>query len=198
MTPSAPVPAAHRVAVVLAAGEGRRFGAVKQLAPLDGRPLLRHALDAVVSRPDVDGTVVVLGAHAHAILAALDLRDVTVVRCHDWARGPAASLATGLAAARRAGAGEVLITLGDQPAIHAVAIDRVLGTPGDVVRAAHGRRPGHPVLLRGAAIDHVAGLDDDGRKAFLAGAAHLVAVGDVDEGPDVDRPEDLRALERRP
>jgi CTP:molybdopterin cytidylyltransferase MocA len=31
---------------VLAAGAGRRFGGTKQLADLDGRPLLQHAIDA--------------------------------------------------------------------------------------------------------------------------------------------------------
>ncbi len=46
--------------LVLAAGAGERFGgAVKQLAPLDGKPLLEHALAAVSS---LDRVVVVLGA----------------------------------------------------------------------------------------------------------------------------------------
>lgn len=185
----------RRVAVVLAAGEGRRFGAVKQLAPLRGRPLLRHVLDAMVSRADVAETVVVLGAHVDTIRGALDLTDATVVVCDDWAHGPSASLATGLAAAVRSGAGEVLIVLGDQPMLPAVTVDRVLAGPGDVVRAVHGRRPGHPVLLRGDAIAHVAGLGDADRKTYFAAAARPVPVGDVDPGPDVDRPEDLLALE---
>ena len=33
--------------LVLAAGEGSRFGGTKQLAPLGGRPLLEHALAVV-------------------------------------------------------------------------------------------------------------------------------------------------------
>src|SRR6185437_10811575 len=45
-------------ALVLAAGEGRRFGGTKQLAELDGRPLLSYALAAVAG---ISPRVVVLG-----------------------------------------------------------------------------------------------------------------------------------------
>jgi CTP:molybdopterin cytidylyltransferase MocA len=37
--------------LVLAAGAGTRFGGRKQLADLDGRPLLEHALEAMASAP---------------------------------------------------------------------------------------------------------------------------------------------------
>lgn len=36
-------------AIILAAGGSQRFGAPKQLAHLDGRPLVRHAVDAAVA-----------------------------------------------------------------------------------------------------------------------------------------------------
>ena len=36
--------------LILAAGEGRRFGGTKQLAELHGRPLLEHALEAMTRR----------------------------------------------------------------------------------------------------------------------------------------------------
>ena len=47
-------------AVVLAAGAGSRFGGGKLLAPLDGRPILAHVLDAVRTVGPAE-TVVVLG-----------------------------------------------------------------------------------------------------------------------------------------
>ena len=40
--------------VVLAAGGASRFGSPKQLAELDGRPLLQHAVDAMLAVPAVD------------------------------------------------------------------------------------------------------------------------------------------------
>jgi len=54
------------LAVVLAAGAGRRFGSTKMLAPLAGRPVLGHVLDAVAAAGLVD-VVVVLGDEAAAI-----------------------------------------------------------------------------------------------------------------------------------
>ena len=57
--------------VVLAAGAATRFGGRKQLALLDGRPLLEHAL-AIAAAGGTDLTVVVLGAYAEEIEAAVD------------------------------------------------------------------------------------------------------------------------------
>ena len=53
--------------IILAAGEGRRFGGAKQLAPLNGRPLIEHALEAMLAVPALDPVVIVLGAHADRI-----------------------------------------------------------------------------------------------------------------------------------
>ena len=48
--------------IVLAAGSGSRFGGTKQLAQLDGIPLLEHALRAIEAVRAIDRIVVVLGA----------------------------------------------------------------------------------------------------------------------------------------
>ncbi len=85
--------------IVLAAGAGRRFGGAKQLARLDGRPLLAHVLDRAWAVPALDQIVVVLGAHGAAIRAEVDFEGVEVVECADWAEGQAASLRAGVAAA---------------------------------------------------------------------------------------------------
>lgn len=51
-------------ALVPAAGSGRRFGGEvpKQYLQAAGRPLIEHALDALLSHPAVDGVVVALAA----------------------------------------------------------------------------------------------------------------------------------------
>ncbi|MEA2445246.1 MAG: molybdenum cofactor cytidylyltransferase, partial [Thermoleophilales bacterium] len=56
--------------IVLAAGAGTRFGGRKQLAELDGRPLLEHALEALESAPVAD-RIVVLGADAADVAAGV-------------------------------------------------------------------------------------------------------------------------------
>ena len=81
--------------LVLAAGEGSRFGGTKQLAEVRGRPLLEHALAAVSQLP---ARVVVLGHAADEIRAAVDLQGARAVLCEDWREGQAASLRCGIEA----------------------------------------------------------------------------------------------------
>jgi molybdenum cofactor cytidylyltransferase len=177
-------------ALVLAAGEGRRFGGTKQLAELDGRPLLEHALAAVTA---VSPRVVVLGHAADEIRASVDLHGAEPVVCEDWREGQSASLRRGLAAL--AGADAVLVVLGDQPGITASAIDAVLAEGGDedAVRATYGGVPGHPVLLRRALLDRAGELrGDSGFRDLLQNArVREVDVGHLADPADIDTREEL-------
>ena len=111
-------------AVVLAAGEGSRFGGPKHLAELDGRPLLEHVLIALAAVPAVERIVLVLGARADEIRARVDLHGAEVVIADDWAEGQAASLRAGLTALDDTDG--ALILLGDQPGMTPAAIEAVL------------------------------------------------------------------------
>ena len=125
--------------ILLAAGEGRRFGGPKQLARVDGRPLIEHALEAL---HDLDRRIVVLGARADEVRAGADLRGSEIVVCDDWAEGMGASLRRGLAAA--GDTDEVVIMLADQPFLTAAVVARVRAAPGDSARAVFAGAPGHP------------------------------------------------------
>ena len=185
--------------VVLAAGAGRRFGSAKQLAPYQGRPLLEHALLAMSGSALLDVRVVVLGANAGEILAAVERHGAEAVICSDWDAGQSASLRAGVAAlAERVEA--IVITLGDQPAIDPAAIDRVIGGRDGrsvAVRATYGGRAGHPVLLERPLFDRVARLHgDQGARSLLEGAAvGLVECGDLGADTDIDTPDQLRLSE---
>jgi nicotine blue oxidoreductase len=160
---------------VLAAGEGSRFGGVKQLAPLRGRPLLEHAL-AVMSEA-CDRVVVVLGAHAAEVRAGVDLGGAEAVDCDDWAEGTFASLRTGLHAIGHEH-DAVVVALGDQPGLERARIDAVLAVGAPIARALDGGAPSHPVVIR--------------RGARVTPEALRTAPG-VELGPlpDVDTPADL-------
>ena len=66
-------------AVVLAAGEAKRFGALKQVLPWRGVPLVAHVADQALRCPDMDRVAVTVGAGAEQVRAALAGRDVSVV-----------------------------------------------------------------------------------------------------------------------
>ena len=191
------------VGVVLAAGAGRRFGGGKQLALLDGRPLLEHALEAAAAAPGLDRHFVVLGANRDRIRETVDLHGHEPVVADDWDEGLAASLRAGVSAAREAGATAVLITLGDQPRVGAEAIARVIAAREDqakAVRASYDGKPGHPTLLEEALFDTALALEGDegARGVFKPEFTRLVPCDDIAVPTDIDVVADLRAMSTEP
>jgi molybdenum cofactor cytidylyltransferase len=175
--------------LLLAAGEGKRFGGPKQLARVDGRPLIEHALRALGG---LERIVVVLGARAEEIRAGADLGGAEIVVCPDWAEGMGASLRTGLAALRDAD--EVVIVLADQPFITPEVVARVRAVPGDAVRAVYDGAPGHPVVVRRAVLDRAGELRGD--KGFRGVAMAEVECGDLADPQDIDTRADLEVVRR--
>ena len=179
--------------LVLAAGEGSRFGGIKQLAPLEGRPLLEHALAAVAA---LSPRVVVLGHAAGEVLAGADLQGAEAVVCEDWREGQSASLRCGVAALGPVDA--AVVVLGDQPRITAAVVAAVVAAaPGaDAVRASYHGTPGHPVLLSRALLDRAGELRGDvGFREILDRAdVREVEAGGLADPTDVDTREELARL----
>jgi molybdenum cofactor cytidylyltransferase len=187
-------------AVVLAAGSGSRFGAgAKQLAELEGIPLLEHALRAVEAVPAIDRIVVVLGARAEEIRAGVDLGQAEPVVCEDWEEGQAASLRCGIAAVADAEA--AVLTLGDMPRITPQVIARFADLAAEHgtqarARAVYEGAPGHPVVLGSAYFEQVAALRGDvgAREVLKAIGAYPIECSPLCDATDVDTPEALDRL----
>jgi molybdenum cofactor cytidylyltransferase len=184
--------------LVLAAGASQRFGAVKQLARLDGRPLLEHVLLAM-SGASLDRVAVVLGAHADEVIDAVPLHGAEPVVCAGWAEGLAASLRAGVEALDDCDA--VAVVLGDQPRVSAAAVARVVSQRGRdelAVRATYGGVPGHPVLLERTLLARVGELHGDaGARDLLHGVPlREVACDGLGSPDDIDTPEALAGLQR--
>lgn len=192
------------VGVVLAAGAARRFGSPKQLAELDGIPLVVHAVEAQLAVPALSEVLVITGSHGREVAHALaGLEDVRVLRCARWEEGMAASLRTGIAAAREDRADLVLLTLADQPRITpqviAMVMDHALDvTPPAPARATYGGVPGHPVALPAALFSKLMALEGDaGARELLADPrvrVRTAEAGHLCDPTDVDTPEALEAL----
>ena len=198
---SAAVNPLRRIAgLVLAAGAGRRFGGPKQLAELDGRPLLEHVLAAMAAVDAFERVVVTLGAGAHEILDAVDLHGAEPLLVDDWQEGQAASLRAGVAAlAPHADA--IVVVLGDQPLLTPATISLFAAAwdgSEPALRATAGGAPGHPVLLTRPLYAGVAGLRGDrGARALLDAAQARTIDCDPAVAVDVDTPAQLDALRRR-
>ena len=183
--------------LVLAAGAGRRFGGPKQLAAVRGRPVLEHAVRAMVAVPAIDPLLVVLGAHAREVRAGVDFHGAGVVECAEWREGVAASLRCGVAALGDVDA--VVVTLGDQPFITPQVIAGALEWDDDrhdAVRTTYHGAPGHPVLLTGRLLERVRQLRGDvGFRDVLLGArVRRFEAGHLADPTDIDTREQLETL----
>ncbi|MCJ2087434.1 nucleotidyltransferase family protein [Methylobacterium sp. E-005] len=188
--------------ILLAAGRGTRFGPEpKLLAPLDGKPLVRHAAEAALGagpRP----VIAVLGAYADAVRAALEGLDLMCVKNPDYVAGLATSLRVGIGALP-ASCTAAVVVLGDMPRVTAAHIDRLATAftdatpePAAVVPVQDGRS-GNPVLLNlrrlGADIAQLRG--DHGAGPILRGRTDVLEIsGDSATGLDIDTPAALAAL----
>ena len=183
-------------AIVLAAGAGSRFGGGKQLAPLEGRPILQHVLDTLATA-GVSDVIVVLGHDREAIEAAMAWRSERRVVNPGPDRGLASSLEVGVAALEPA-ATAALVVLGDQPLLAASTVRALLAAPDDPVRTVvvprydddQGR---NPVLIRRVAFDLIAEVHGDrGLGPVLAAHPDRIFAIPLDgSNPDVDTRADL-------
>jgi len=135
--------------VILAAGEAKRFGAQKLLAPLDGRPLVQHVIDAA-NASCLEDIVLVVGTKANDLLPELDVGRTRVVHNPDPARGLASSLQIGLRSLDQ-GLNAALVILGDVPGVTTALIDELVARGRDtgasaVISVWRGRRS-PPVVL---------------------------------------------------
>ena len=188
--------------VLLAAGGASRFGTPKQLAELDGVPLLEHAIAAIEAVPAIERIVVVLGAGAEAVRAGVDFGSTEVVVCEDWETGQSASLRKGIAAI----AGEALaavITLGDMPRVTPQVIARFADVAGEHgalarARAVYDGVPGHPVVLGSAYFGAVAEIEGDvgARELLRRIGVFKIECAHLCSAIDVDTPADLEGLQR--
>lgn len=201
-------PRSQTVVVVLAAGSARRFGTVKQLAEIDGVPMITRVVGTALDA-GVNDVVVVLGAEADRIDETLrsDLSSAQSSRVHRvdnprHGEGQATSLVAGLEAAMATGASVAVILLADQPDVTTNAVQTVAAAVNAdriAARASYTDGVGHPVAFHRSAWPKIAA-----EVAGDAGARHLLKdleVLDVKVGGrrpvDVDVQDDLGCVGSR-
>jgi CTP:molybdopterin cytidylyltransferase MocA len=195
--------------VLLAAGEGSRFGQPKALVEFGGQTLAERGVN-LLRAGGADPILVVTGA------APVNLPATHSVYNPAWRTGMGSSLRAALQAltggdadagedaGHEAGqeAGAVVVALADQPLIGPEAVARLIAAYRDgasVVVAAYDGRPRNPVLL---AREHwpeviATAAGDQGARAFLRTRPDLVTLvecGDTGRPDDIDTPADLARI----
>ena len=197
---NAPRPELH--ALVLAAGSARRFGALKQLQPIEGEALLLRV--ARRAGAAVDHTAVVLGSHAEALAALLAEEPFKLHVNPRWAEGLATSIRTGIAALPRSCAG-AMVVLADQAAIGAAQYAQLAAlwrqAPDSIAAAYYSGSAGAPAIFPRRLFGALLALEGDvGARGLLrAHASDLITLAMPSAALDLDTPEDLSAcLSYRP
>ena len=190
-------------AIVLAGGQGSRFGGGKLLAPYRGGELIDGALAAAFAAP-VERVVVVTGYDrdrvGESVEAFAERRGdglaCQIVHAKDYAEGMAATLRTGVAALT-ADIDGAFVFLGDMPRIPHDAAGRLAAALGahDAAAPSHQGARGHPVLFSRTMFPDLMALTGDagaGRILHdLQGRLALVEIDDDGVLYDVDRWSDL-------
>ncbi len=195
--------------VLLAAGEGSRFGRPKALVEVDGQTLAERGV-ALLRAGGADPIVVVTGA------ARIQLSGIHAVHNEEWRTGMGSSLRAALRAldAARAGnsdqasealpadVGAVVVALADQPLVGPEAVARLIAAyrgGASVAVAAYDGKPRNPVLVAREHWPEVIALaaGDTGARAFLRARPDLVTLvecGDTGSPDDIDTPADLARI----
>ncbi len=195
--------------VLLAAGQGSRFGRPKALVELDGRTLAERGV-TMLRAGGADPILIVTGA------AQVDLghlgpdHQARTVYNREWRTGMGSSLRaalralTELEAGQEAGpeVGAAVVALADQPLVGAEAVGRLIAAyqaGAGVAVAAYGGQPRNPVLLAREHWPEVIAMatGDQGARAFLRARPELVTpveCGDTGRPDDIDTPADLEHI----
>ena len=162
------------------------MGAPKALTPIAGEAAIAR-ITRVARACGLDVTVV---TRVGIELPPLDAR---IVMNPTPEAGRTGSLQLGLAVVK---AREVLCWPVDHPLASEATARALLATPGDWVVPEHAGRGGHPILLRGIALDAVRSAPPSAPLRDLASAVGIVPVrvpiGDAGVLANLDSPDDLR------
>lgn len=189
----------HIHVVVLAAGASTRFGATKQLVRVSGRPLMHTIVSRAVELAGHSVTVV-LGAHAGELAPLLKHSPASVTINREWSEGIASSIREGLAHTPATADG-VLILLADQAAVTTEDLRRLAGAwrrnPSGIAAAQYSGGVGVPAIFPRWCFRDLNELRGDrGAQGLLQRHADRVVRLPMPSAElDIDRPEDLLALE---
>lgn len=187
--------------IILAAGEARRMGQLKQLLPIGGKPMIWHVANAAcLSR--LDSVILVTGAGSEAVVSSLEKVPLTFTHNENWADGQAGSVRTGIRDLP-AETDAVLFLPADQPLISPELINALIDayhrSGQSIICPFYGAQRGAPVLFDWkkwkSALSTLTG--DQGARQLIIAYPEAVHRMEVDSGElfwDVDTPEDYQRM----
>ena len=187
-------------AVVLAAGSASRFGSTKQLAEIDGRAMVRLALESA-TRVCGDRALLVTGHDSAAVARACAGLPGFVTVNESYADGLGRSIAHAVGRLSSLASG-LLVVLADQPLVGERHLRSLVtawsGDEDEIVATGYAATQGPPVLFPRGCFADLAALDGDrgGRHLIEDERFQVKTLACEAAALDVDVPDDLRQISR--
>jgi molybdenum cofactor cytidylyltransferase len=185
-------------AIILAAGEGKRFGPTKQLHNWHGKPFIHHVIETALAA-GLSQVVVVTGANAEIVEEVVQQFPVTIHRNTNWRDGQSTSIRTGLEALSTKICAAIFL-LTDQPQVTPAVLRSLverhsIDLSPIVAPFVQGQRA-NPVLFDRITFTDLESLSGDVGGRFLFSKYPVTYLPWHDEGllVDVDVPDDLEKL----
>lgn len=185
--------------VVLAAGGSTRFGKPKQLLDWKGQPFVRAVAETAL-RAGLSPVIVVTGANAGQIEAAIRDLNVGIARNEAWNSGQGSSIKAGVKALAATPVGGAVFLLADQPQVTTAVIRALTEKHAEglypVVAPMVIDRRGNPVLFDRATFPDLETIEGDtgGRAIFHKHRVEYLPWHDESLLLDVDTPEHYQRL----
>lgn len=187
--------------VIMASGEGLRFGGNKLMADINSRPLISYIIETTMGLP-FEALVVV--TRSQEVYNFCNSKSVPVVLHQEPYRSDTVRL--GLAALEERTSRPLagcLFCQGDQPLVSAHSIQQMiqefLAAPTSIYRLSSQSVPGSPILFPGKYFKELSALPQGKGGGFLAKKypqqVHFIPAGDTYELLDVDTQEDLMIIQ---
>jgi molybdenum cofactor cytidylyltransferase len=190
-------------ALLLAAGESKRFNGVKQLAQISGQAMLNMCIKNYLANneliPELDSLTVVLGANAENIREHLNKpfsRNINIFEVKEWQEGMGRSISAAIAQVD-ADVTHVMIGLGDQIAITTKNFRLLLKAseeqPDKIISAFYANKSAVPAIFPRPYFTQLMMLSGDtgARKLLLANQEQVIPIAMPEAAIDIDSKEEL-------
>ncbi|MFT4940514.1 MAG: molybdenum cofactor cytidylyltransferase [Paraglaciecola sp.] len=186
-------------ALLLAAGQSKRFNGVKQLAQISGQSMLNLSLSNYMLDkhllPELDGLTVVLGANADIIQQQL-ASNIDTFRVMDWQQGMGRSISAATTQLDE-NVTHVLIGLADQIAVKAESFRLLLNEsknqPDKIITAYYAQKSAVPAIFPRQYFAQLMALSGDtgAKKLLLAHREQSIQIAMPEAAIDIDSKDDL-------
>ena len=184
---------------VLAAGASRRFGAAKQLYPINGQPMVMHVYNEC-NHASIVKKSLVLGAHFEHVSAVIP-GNVNVVFSKNWDLGLSASIHSAIDAMSE-DATHLMLALADQVSILSTEYEHLvnacLDSPNSINTAVYAKKRGVPAIFPRETLPALTELKGDRGASSVLNSMHNVFEINLPSALiDIDTRDDLQHWKAR-